>query len=115
MKNWKKIPGFNNRYSISLYGEVRDDQRNVLINAHMSGVKRRNYPQVTLYKKVEDEKTTKHTKRIHSLMAITFLDHVYDGSRKIVVDHIDNNPLNNKIDNLRLVTMKENTYRHRNN
>lgn len=104
---WKEIPNFEGRYSISIYGEIHDIKRDVFIKPHMSGVKRRNYPQVTLYKKT-DEGTEKHTKRVHSLMAMTFLDFEYDGNRKIVVDHIDNNPCNNALSNLRIVTMSEN-------
>ena len=109
---WKEIPGFDGRYSISVNGEVHDIKRNVFIKPHMSGVKRRNYPQVTLYKKVDD-KTTKHTKRVHSLMATTFLGHNYDGTRKYVVDHIDNDPMNNTLDNLQIVTMKVNNTKDR--
>jgi hypothetical protein len=108
---WKEIPNFNGRYSISIYGEVHDVERNVFIKPHFSGVERRNYHQVTLYKK-DGERTTKHTKRVHSLMAITFLNHKY-GDRKIVVDHIDNNPLNNHLSNLQIITNKENTIKNK--
>jgi len=108
---WKEIPNFNGRYSISIYGEIHDIKRNVLIKPHLSGVKRRNYPQVTLYKN-DENKVTKHTKRVHSLMAITFLNHTY-GDRKIVVDHIDNNPLNNNLSNLQIITNKENTIKNK--
>ena len=104
---WKEIPNFDGRYSISTNGEIHDIKRDVFIKPHMSGVKRRNYPQVTLYRKSE-ENTTKHTKRVHSLMAITFLDFEYNGKRNVVVDHIDNNPCNNALSNLRIVTMSEN-------
>jgi hypothetical protein len=109
---WKQIPNFNGRYIVSIFGEIKDIKKNNFIKPHMSGVIRRNYHQVTLYKK-ELTNTTKHTKRVHSLMAITFLGHVYDGTRKIVVDHIDNNPLNNMLSNLRLITMKENNIKDR--
>jgi len=108
---WKEIPNFMGRYAISIYGEVHDIKRNVLIKPHLSGVTRRNYPQVTLYRK-EGEILTKHTKRVHSLMAITFLNHTY-GDRKIVVDHIDNNPLNNNLSNLQIITNKENTIKNK--
>lgn len=84
-----------------------DIKRNVFIKPHMSGVKRRNYPQVTLYI-FDGENKVKKTKRVHSLMAITFLNFVYNGKRDFVVDHIDNNPLNNHIDNLQVVSMKTN-------
>jgi len=104
---WKEIPNFNGRYEISHYGRILDKKYKRFIKPHMSGVKRRNYPQVTLYKKV-DEVTVKCTKRVHSLMAITFLGHRY-GNRKIVVDHIDNNPLNYHLSNLQIISMKENS------
>lgn len=104
---WKEVPNTNGRYAVSIYGELHDIQNNKIINPHMSGVPRRNYPQVTMYIK-KDGKTIKRTKRVHSIMAETFLGHVYDGTRKYVVDHIDNNPLNNNLKNLRIVTMKEN-------
>ena len=46
----------------------------------------------------------------HQLVAITFLNHVPNGYT-IVVDHIDHDPLNNKLSNLQLITQRENTVR----
>src|SRR5690554_6426304 len=99
---YKEIPNLGGRYLISTKGVIRDLHKNRLVNYHMSGVSRRNYPQVTLYYKGK-----KFTKRVHSWMAITFLNHVY-GDRTIVVDHIDNNPMNNDLSNLQIISMKEN-------
>jgi hypothetical protein len=113
-EKWELIPQFNERYKISNLGHVFDLLNNREIKPHMSGVKRRNYYQVTLYKKV-GQKTTKHTKRVHSLMAITFLGHKYNGERKLVVDHIDNNPLNNNLSNLQIVTMQINNTKDKKN
>ena len=110
---WKEVPNTNGRYAVSIYGEVHDLKQNKLINPHMSGVERRNYYQVTLYIK-RNGKTIKRTKRVHSIMAETFLNHVYDGTRKYVVDHIDNNPLNNNLSNLQIVSMKINNTKDRN-
>ena len=106
---WKEVPNFNGRYAMSSIGEIFDNKMSRKIKPHMSGVKRRNYPQVTLYK----DDGTKHTKRVHSLMAMAFLGFEYKGSREYVVDHIDNNPTNNNINNLRVVTMKENNYKNK--
>lgn len=113
MNNWKEIPNFNGRYIISTKGVVKDLKQDKIIKPHFSGVKRRNYHQVTLYRK-DGNATTKHTKRIHALMAITYLNHTYNGDRTIVVDHIDNNPLNNELSNLQIISMKINNIKDRN-
>ena len=105
MKN--AIPGFNERYLISIDSEIFCTKNNRVINPHLSGVTRRNYPQVTLYLKDK-----KFTKRVHSWMAITFMNHEYN-NRSVVVDHIDNNPLNNHLSNLQIISMKENSTKDR--
>jgi hypothetical protein len=112
-ENWEYIPYSNERYKISTIGEVYDCKHNRIINPHMSGVERRNYPQVTLYIEANG-KHKKVTKRVHSLMAEAFLGFVYEGSRNYVVDHIDNDPLNNNLSNLQVVTMSENNKRKHN-
>ena len=45
--------------------------------------------------------------QIHQLVAMAFLNHKPCG-HKIVVDHINNNPLDNIVDNLQLVSHREN-------
>jgi hypothetical protein len=103
----KYIPEFNNRYLITENGEVFCTKNNRYINPHLSGVKRRNYYQITLY-----HEGKKFTKRVHSWMAITYLDFKY-GDRTIVVDHIDNNHLNNHLSNLQIISNKENCTKDR--
>jgi hypothetical protein len=101
-EEWVEIIGFEGRYFISINAEVFDTKLNRYIKPHLSGVPRRNYHQVTLYCNGK-----KFTKRVHSLMGISWLKFKY-GDRKMCIDHIDNNPLNNHLDNLQVLTIKEN-------
>ncbi len=51
----------------------------------------------------------RYTKFIHQLVAEVFLNHIT--SRKIVINHKDFNKLNNNLDNLEIVTARENSNR----
>jgi hypothetical protein len=48
------------------------------------------------------------TYQVHVLIAMAFHGHIPCGY-KVVVDHKDNNPLNNRADNIRLTTNRENS------
>jgi hypothetical protein len=47
--------------------------------------------------------------RIHVLVAQMFLGHKPNKTYEIIVDHKDNNKLNNNLDNLQLITARENS------
>lgn len=47
---------------------------------------------------------------VHQLVAIAFHNHIPNG-HKLVVDHIDFNKLNNRADNIRVISNRENTNR----
>jgi hypothetical protein len=49
---------------------------------------------------------------VHQLVASAFLNYEFNGY-KSVVDHIDSNPLNNNLSNLRIITQRENSSKER--
>lgn len=49
----------------------------------------------------------------HTLVAIAFLNHTPCG-HKLVIDHIDGNPLNNMLNNLQIITQRQNVTKKKN-
>jgi hypothetical protein len=102
---WRDIPGYEGLYQVSNLGKVRSfknnkwglsDKPKLLKPITIKGDK---YNRVSL-----------NGKRflIHQIVAMAFLSHFPSG-HKIVVDHIDNNPLNNNVNNLQLINMRLNS------
>ena len=52
-------------------------------------------------------KLPKRTYRVHQLVAFEFLDHT-PSKHQFVVDHINNNPADNRVENLQILTQREN-------
>lgn len=96
MENWKNIDGFD--YQISDFGNIRN-KKGKLLKPSLVGD---GYLQAHLSK---DGK--KYHFLIHCLVADYFLEEKRDG-RKLIVDHIDNNKLNNHKDNLQIVNQRIN-------
>lgn len=104
---WKPIRGYENLYEVSNLGRVKALERYVQNNG---GAQKRHemilkqsgkfHFGVTLCK---DGKTKRKT--VHRLVAEAFIP---NPENKPVVDHIDTNPKNNRVDNLRWVTIQEN-------
>lgn len=103
-ENWKDIKGYEGFYQVSDMGRVmRLSSRRILklnkkryysVNLCIHGVSR--------------------SYRIHQLVAIAFLGHVRTGSTKgLVVDHIDGDRYNNSLNNLQVITNRENTSKNR--
>jgi len=100
MEVWKEIKGFED-YEVSNLGRVKSLKFNK-VRILKGGLISTGYYCVVLQcngKKV--------TKTIHQLVAELFLDHEPNG-HKLVVDHIDNNKLNNRVENLQIVTNRFN-------
>jgi hypothetical protein len=99
-EEWKKVVGFEG-YEISNLGRVKSlkqkKERILKSTKDTTG-----YLIVGL-----SNNNVAKTKRVHQLVAIAFLGHKPCGL-KLVVDHIDNNPLNNNLDNLQITTQSKN-------
>jgi len=104
------IVGYEGLYQASDWGNIKSLSYNRTSKERLLKMTDRGdgYLHVSLFKGVE-----KRTLRVHQLIAITFLGHVPDGTHKIVVDHIDSNKLNNRVDNLQLITQRQNTSKKR--
>jgi hypothetical protein len=100
----KKIKDFPT-YHITSNGDVYSTDHNRLtkLKPSLSGVHRRQYYQVSLIK--EDKR---FQKKIHKLVAQAFYNYE-TSNRKIVIDHIDENQLNNNISNLQIITNRKNS------
>ena len=97
-EEFRKIDNFNN-YSVSNTGKIRNDTTGRILKNVLNTL---GYHIVTL---INDEKRC--GLRVHRLVAKAFIPN--DDPTKDVVDHIDNNPGNNNVSNLRWVSQRENT------
>jgi hypothetical protein len=110
---WKDIPDYEGLYQVSNYGNVKSLSRKRLINDKFRYTTKekmllqyndnRGYYRVKLY-----SNSNKKNYQIHQLVCMAFLNHIPSGNR-LVVDHIDNNKLNNRLDNLQIISNRENS------
>jgi hypothetical protein len=105
---WKDVPGFEGLYSVSNLQRVRSNKRKssgsyftVGDKILRPGVHSYGYPKFTLCK---DGKL--HYLQLHRIMALAFIP---NPDNLPCINHIDNDPKNNSIENLEWCTWKHNT------
>lgn len=109
---WKDIPGYEGKYQVSNLGKVKSLTRyrkalnnsNSLLQGRVlkPGRAKSGYLTVALSKNAKSK-----TFNVHQLVAIVFLNHKPNGI-KMIVDHKDNDKLNNSVENLQIITQRKN-------
>ena len=97
MEVWRIIPGYND-YQVSDTGRVKSFKNN---NPKILGhsIDGGGYKTSMLYSNNKPKRF-----KNHKLIAMSFLGHK-PGSDGLIVDHIDNDKMNNKLPNLQLITV----------
>lgn len=111
---WKDVSGYEGLYQVSNLSNIKSVARTVN-HAYSDKIKIKErilkpYMNSTGYlgvKLSKEGKTKSHL--IHILAGIEFLD--YKPSHKLVLDHKDNNKLNNNINNLHIISQRLNCYK----
>jgi len=110
---WKDVKGYEGIYEAGSTGGIRSLDRIVVEN---SGKERSHKGRLLkscdpgsgyLMVRLSKNGVVK-TRTVHQLVAEAFLNHVPNGF-KMVVDHIDNNKLNNSLSNLQIITHRKNS------
>jgi len=105
MEIWKTIPNYED-YQVSNLGNVKSlkwGKKRIL----KAGLNRDGYLSVVLNKGKEAKTIT-----VHKLVAIVFLNHIPNGHAE-VVDHINNVKNDNRVENLQLISQRENASKDR--
>tara|TARA_R110000764_G_scaffold173333_1_gene260046 strand:+ start:3100 stop:3627 length:528 start_codon:yes stop_codon:yes gene_type:complete len=99
---WKDLPEYEGLYQVSNLGNVRSLKFNKI--RYIKSLNDKERYAVTLYK----NKIRTTNNRVSVLVAEAFLNHNRCGN-KIVVDHIDNNKINDRLYNLQLISTRKNS------
>lgn len=110
MEKWKSVKGYEGYYEVSNLGQVRSVDRLLPHNRGESRLQPGKLlkGEVTYqgYKRVRLSKFSKTKKfNVHRLVAEAFIGGYPSGK---VINHIDENKANNKVENLEYITQKEN-------
>jgi len=120
MEIWKDVKGYEGLYQVSNLGRVKSLNRKIIYKNGSVYFYKEKIKKLTLNKRhgylwVRLSKKSKATsKKVHKIVAESFLNHIPNGHKK-VIDHIDNNKLNNSLKNLQIITQRENSSKDKKN
>ena len=110
---WKDIPNYEGMYQVSNLGNVKSLSRTILKNGK--------YPSITkeiLLKPSKDGKgyyfvylsisSIKKAYRVHQLVLMAFNSYIPNRNSNIVIDHINNIRIDNRLENLQVITQRQN-------
>ncbi len=113
---WKDVIGYEGYYQVSNLGNVKSLSRLILGRGnHPTLLKEKllkfsknqsGYYQVILYKNGK-----RKAFKVHTLVAIVFLNHKPDGTHNMVVDHLNEIKTDNRVSNLRITNHRDNVAR----
>lgn len=98
---WQDIIGYEGHYLISVFGEIKSLKYGK--EKILKQILRSNYYSVILTLNGKQKQID-----VHRLMAETFLNHIPCGY-KLVVNHINLDKKDNRVENLEIITTRENT------
>lgn len=117
---WKDIPGYEGLYQVSNLGNVKSLSRIILRNGIHPFLSKEKllklsidnwgYPRVSLFRN-----SNQSYSQVHQLVAMVFLNHKPDRALKLVVDHINNIKTDNRLENLQIISQRENTSKDKKN
>jgi hypothetical protein len=100
MEIWKDIPGYEGLYMASNFGNVASLKKG--FNVLKQGQNQR-YKHVSLWRDKKQKCVD-----VHQIIAITFLNHK-PNKQTMVIDHIDNDSHNNRLENLQIIDQRTNS------
>lgn len=109
---FKDVPNYEGIYQVSNLGRVKSLTRQIIhSNGRIDNINekiRKHYSNKKYSMMVLSKNGINKTFTVHKLVAITFLSYINNFNKDLVIDHINNIKTDNRLDNLQLITQREN-------